>query len=139
MRVRRLTWVGTRTAKFDETKEFFGSVLGLSLAWDAPGVAMFRLPGGEHDYVELGSIDDPYTAYMTTGPVPGFLVDSVVEAHDELVAAGVEIVEPIRWMKDVEPAMVETQPKLAEYAWFAFRAPDGNIYNCTQGSQAVVE
>ena len=137
MQVRRLSWVGTRTANFSDTKDFFGAVLGLTLVAEDTAYAMFQLPSGEHDYVEVSAADDPYAAHMTTGPAPGFLVDDVKQALDDLETAGVEIVEPIRWMADVEPALVEANPTLAEYAWFAFRAPDGNVYGCMQGSPAV--
>jgi catechol 2,3-dioxygenase-like lactoylglutathione lyase family enzyme len=139
MHVRRLSWVGTRTTNFGETKDFFRAVLGLKLVTEESAFAMFQLPGGEHDYVELFGIDDPDAAYMTTGPVPGFLVDDVVQARKELEASGVEMVEPLRWMVDVDPALVEAKPRLAEYGWFAFRGPDGNVYNCMQGSLAIAE
>ncbi len=134
--VRRLCWIGTRTEIFSETKDFFGRVLGLPIVLDEPEAAMFQLPSGEHDYFEVASVDDPYTAYLTTGPAPGFLVDDIVEAREELEAAGIEIVEPVRWMADVEPALVEANPKLVDYGWFAFRAPDGNVYGCVQGASA---
>ena len=137
MQVRRLSWVGTRTANFSDTRDFFGAVLGLTLVAEDTGYAMFQLPSGEHDYVEVSAAEDPYSAYMTTGPAPGFLVDDVKQALEDMEAAGVEIVEPIRWMVDVEPALVEANPTLVEYAWFAFRAPDGNVYGCMQGSPAV--
>jgi catechol 2,3-dioxygenase-like lactoylglutathione lyase family enzyme len=132
--VRRLCWIGTRTENFSEMKDFCGRVLGLPVVLDEPAAAMFQLPGGEHDYLEVGGLDDPYTAYITTGPVPGFLVDDIVEAREELETAGIEIVEPVRWMADVAPALVEANPKFVGYGWFAFRAPDGNVYGCVQGS-----
>jgi catechol 2,3-dioxygenase-like lactoylglutathione lyase family enzyme len=139
MQVRRLSWVGTRTTNFDQTKAFFGAVLGLNLVTEAPGFAMFQLPGGEHDYVEVFASDDPDAAYMTTGPVPGFLVDDVVTARTELEAEGFEMVEPLRWMVDVDPDLVEATPRLADYGWFAFRGPDGHVYNVMQGSTAIGE
>jgi len=69
---------------------------------------------------------------MTTGPVPGLLVDDLVQARTELEAAEAEMLEPIRWMVDVDPALVEANPKLAGYCWFNFRGPDGNVYCCIQ-------
>jgi catechol 2,3-dioxygenase-like lactoylglutathione lyase family enzyme len=137
MNVRRLSWVGTRTSNFDETKDFFGAVLALKLVSEEPGFAMFQLPGGKYDYFEVFASDNPEAAYMTTGPVPGFLVDDVVQAQKELEALGLEMVEPLRWMADVDPALVEATPRLSEYGWFAFRGPDGNVYNCMQGAQAT--
>ena len=128
MQVRRLSWLGTRTHKYDETRDFFSDVLGLALMMEEPGFAMFQLPAGEHDYVEVFSADDPEVAFMTTGPVAGLLVDDVVEARAELEAAGVEMLEPIRWSQRIDG-----------YGWFQFRGPDGNVYGCMQGSRAVVE
>ena len=138
MHVRRLSWVGTRTANFAQTTHFFGAVLGLKVVTEEPGFAMFQLPEGEHDYVEVFAADNPEAAYMASGPVPGFLVDDVVQARAELEALGVEMVEPLRWMIDVDPGLVAATPRLADYGWFAFRGPDGNVYNCMQGSTAGV-
>ena len=132
--VRRLSWVGTRTDRFSETRDFFGEVLGLPLVTESPGFAMFQLPGG---YLEVfaagGEQDEPV---MTTGPVPGFLVDDIAQARSELEAAGLEMLEPIRWMTDVDPELVEARPAFTNYAWFQFRGPDGHVYCCNQGTPA---
>lgn len=128
MDVRRLSWLGTRTENYRETRDFFADVLGLRLVMEEPGFAMFELPGGEHDYVEVFDANDPDLAFMTTGPVAGFLVDDVVHAREELETAGVELLEPTRWSQRIEG-----------YGWFQFRGPDGNVYGCMQGSRAVVD
>jgi hypothetical protein len=58
---------------------------------------MFQLPdGGPHDYVELFGMNDPDAAYMTTGPVPGFLVDDVVQGRKELPYG--------EWIDEADPA-----------------------------------
>jgi len=132
VRVRRLSWLGTRTENYTETRDFFGGVLGLTLVREEPGFAMFRLPSGEHDFVEVFGVDDPEVTFMTTGPVPGLLVDDVVQARKELEAAEVEMLEPIRWLRNY-PGFEEN----ADYGWFNFRGPDGNVYCCIQGSRAV--
>ena len=46
-------------------------------------------------------------------------------------AANVEILGPIKWMRDY--------PGFEEVSEFNFRGPDGNVYNCMQGSPAVGE
>lgn len=127
MDVKRLSWLGTRTAKFDETKVFFRDVLGLSLVAEEPDFAMLRLPGGDHDYVEVFGPSDPDTTFYTTGPVAGFLVDDVEQARAELEAAGIELIGSIEWSARVE-----------NYGWFSFRGPDGNVYGVMQGSRAVL-
>lgn len=132
MQVRRLSWLGTRTENYDQTRDFFGGVLGLTLVAEEPGLAMFQLPGGEHDYVEVFDATNPEAPFMTTGPVPGFLVDDVVQAREELEAAGVEMLEPIRWLRDY-PGFEE----ITDYGWFQFHGPDGSVYCCMQGSRAV--
>jgi catechol 2,3-dioxygenase-like lactoylglutathione lyase family enzyme len=136
VQIRRLSWVGTRTQEFASTKQFFGGVLGLPLITEEPGFAMFQLPGGLHDYVEVFAVEYPDVEFMTTGPVPGFIVDDVVQARTELEAAGLEMLEPIQWMADVDAPLVDAQPDLAGYGWFQFRGPDGNVYCCTQDQPA---
>lgn len=134
LQVRRLTWLGTRTGKYRETTEFFGRVLGLSQVAEEPGLTMFRLPGGEHDYIEVFDVAHPEASLMTTGPVAGFLVDDVVHARKELEAEGIEMLGEVEWLSDV-PGF----EAIADYGWFTFRGPDGNVYNCTQGSPAIAE
>lgn len=128
MKVRRLAWLGMRTESYRETKEFFGDVLGLKLVVEDPGVAVFQLPSGEHDFIEVLDVDDPDSAFMTTGPVPGLLVEDVVEARRELEAAGLEMLEPIRWWEFPGSDL----PEIPGYGWFNFRGPDGNVYCCVQ-------
>jgi len=63
-----------------------------------------------------------HNPHFTTGPVPGILVDDVDAATEELRAVDVPIVfGPIRGEGDDDEA------------WVHFRAPDGNIYEITQG------
>jgi hypothetical protein len=56
--------------------------------------------------------------FATTGPIPGFLVDDVEGAMDELRSAGVELLGSGRWHDD---------------AWQHFRAPDGFVYEVKSG------
>ena len=92
-------------------------------------------PGlGEHDYVEVFDVANPEVPFMTTGPVAGFLVDDVVRAREELEAEGVEMLGEVEWLRDI-PGF----EGVVDYGWFTFRAPDGNVYNCTQGSRAITD
>jgi predicted enzyme related to lactoylglutathione lyase len=72
--------------------------------------------------------DDPDSAFeaatYTTGPVAGFVVDDVVAARAEIVAAGTEILDEIQWSSRREG-----------YGWFHFRAPDDNVFGLMQGSE----
>jgi catechol 2,3-dioxygenase-like lactoylglutathione lyase family enzyme len=130
MQVQRISWLGTRTEQFEATKAFFANVLGLPVVHEEPGFAAFQLPTGEHDLVEVFGVDDPEVAFMTTGPVPGFHVADVANARRELEEAGIEMLEPISWLRDYDGFEDAT-----DYAWFSFRGPDGNAYACIQGSR----
>jgi catechol 2,3-dioxygenase-like lactoylglutathione lyase family enzyme len=126
--VKRLAWLGTRTERSNETTAFFRDTLGLSVVHEEPGFAMLRLPGGDHDYVEVFATDDPDVAFYNTGPVVGFLVDDVDQARAELEAAGVELI-----------GSIERSSRIEGYGWFHFRGPDGNVYGVLQGTRAVLE
>ena len=127
MKVRRLCWLGTRTEAFDETTAFFRDVLGLSLGYEEPGFAMFALPAADRDYVEVFSTERKDLAMSyTTGPVVGLLVDDIVEAREELAAAGVELIDEI-----------QSPQTMVGYSWFHIRGPDGNVYAIVEGSSAL--
>ena len=128
MQVKRLGWLGTRTGRFDETTRFFRDVLGLEIFYEEPGFGMYRLPGADHDYVEVFGDGDPDVAFYTTGPVVGLVVDDIVSARDELSAAGVELIGDVTWSSQVEG-----------YGWFHFRGPDGNVYGMLQGTSPVAD
>jgi catechol 2,3-dioxygenase-like lactoylglutathione lyase family enzyme len=127
MNVRRLCWLGTRTEAFDETTAFFRDVLGMSLAYEESGFAMFALSSADRDYVEVFSTDraDLATSY-STAPVVGLLVDDIVEAREELATAGVELIDEI-----------QSPETMDGYRWFHFRGPDGNVYAIVEGSSSL--
>ena len=128
MKVKRLGWLGTRTQRFEDMRRFLQEVMGLALVNEEPDFAMFRLPGGTRDFVEvIGPSDTDYTFY-TTGPVVGFVVEDLEGARAEMEAAGVELIGPLTWAKTLEG-----------YGWFHFRGPDGNVYGVLQGTEAVAE
>ena len=128
MKVTRLGWLGTRTGRFDETTSFFRDVLGLAVEREEDGFGMYRLPGGDRDYVEIFAEDDPDVDFYSTGPVVGLVVDDLVEARGALAEAGIELIGAITW-----------SPRQEGYGWFHFRGPDGNVYGMLQGTRAVAD
>ncbi|HLX34080.1 MAG TPA: VOC family protein [Candidatus Limnocylindrales bacterium] len=128
MRVQRLGWLTTYTDRYEETRQFFAEVLGLPIEVDEPTFAQLAMSDADHDYVEVLSVDDPDSAFEAQhhafGYVTGFVVDDVVAARAELVAAGVEILDEIHW-----------STRRPGYGWFHFRAPDGRVYGLMEGSR----
>lgn len=99
--------------------DFLEGTLGLARSHHADDTWVLGLPDGAK--AEVFGPRSPYNDHFTTAPVVGFLVDDVASATEELRAAGVPIVDgPVYAEEDI--------------AWVHFRAPDGNIYELTQGS-----
>lgn len=123
MKVTRMTWLGLRATDFDATSDFFERILGLPRLDGGPDFAMFALPAGTNDWVEIyGSrSDDPGAPFYGTAPVVGFAVDNLIAARAEIAAAGLELLDEIGWSS-----------RVPGYGWFHFRAPDGNIYVLVQ-------
>jgi predicted enzyme related to lactoylglutathione lyase len=117
MEIKRLSWLGIRTDRFEEMTSFLERALGLRKEIAEPGRAMYRLPIG--DPVDVFDVGDERYQHFTTGPVVGFLVDDVDAAAAELKAAGGELVGPVH--------------RGDGFVWAHFRAPDGNLYEL-QGS-----
>jgi catechol 2,3-dioxygenase-like lactoylglutathione lyase family enzyme len=119
MNLRKIGWLGTRTDQPELMADLFGKVLGIRFSHRSADDWVFQLPDGSKVEVFGPRSDNPH---FTTGPVPGFLVDNVEAATEELRAAGIPIVSgPIRWEGE------------GDVAWVHFRGPDGNIYEITQG------
>jgi catechol 2,3-dioxygenase-like lactoylglutathione lyase family enzyme len=100
--------------------DFLENTLGLAPEHSGEGQWVFSLPDGAK--AEVFSSDSPHNAHFGTAPVAGFYVDDVRRAAEELRAAGIEI---------VNGPVVEDD---GDAAWVHFRAPDGNLYELTQGS-----
>lgn len=115
MEVIGLSWVGTRTERFEETARFFGEVLGIERDDERPGFVSFKTPRG--DKVEVFDLDESEHGFMITGPAVGFACTDVDSARSELEAAGIEFMAPTR--------------AEGEFRWAHFRGPDGNIYEIT--------
>ena len=124
MEVKRLSWLGIRTARLAETSAFVRDVLGLPVVYEGPGFAMFKLPSGTHDYVEIFGSDSKEGSFYTTGPVVGLLVDDLELAQAEMEAAGLEVLD----------AEIQSVSSIEGYRWFHFRGPDGNVYALVEGS-----
>ena len=115
MEVTGLSWVGTRTERFEETARFFGEVMGIERDEEQPGFVSFKTPRG--DKVEVFDTDESEHGFMTTGPAVGFAVTDIDDARSELEAAGIEFMEPTQ--------------RQGDFQWAHFRGPDGNIYEIT--------
>ena len=96
------------------------ATLGLTLEHAAEGQWVFSLADGSK--VEVFSSESPHNRHFERGPVAGFYVDDVAAASAELREAGIEIVHGPVFADD------------GDAAWVHFRAPDGNLYELTQGS-----
>ncbi len=116
MHVKGLSWMGVKTAKFDELSHFFRQVLGLSAIQEEQDFVVFQLPN--KDLVEIFGPDGPDTDFEPDSPVCGFLVEDIEQARQELLQAGVELLGPLQRMPD-------------GYAWQNFRGPNGSVYELT--------
>jgi catechol 2,3-dioxygenase-like lactoylglutathione lyase family enzyme len=114
MKVRKLGWLGIRTAEYEQTVAFFRDVLGLRVRCAEPDFAMFQLPDGAK--VEVFGPESQHNRHFD-GPVVGFLVDDVGAGAVQLAAAGTEVYPVLREGRD---------------AWVHFRAPDGHLYELTE-------
>jgi catechol 2,3-dioxygenase-like lactoylglutathione lyase family enzyme len=112
LEITHLAWVGTRTAQYEATLDFFSRVLGLEVAEDLPELTEYRLPDGAAVEVFLpGTVMDH--PHFSTGPVPGFGVKDLDTAVEALRARNVRLLGL----------------KLGEAGgWAHFRAPDGCVY-----------
>ena len=118
MKVLRIAWLGTRTDRAPSIAKFLETTMGLQLDRAADDTWVFVLPGGGK--VEVFGPTDSESDHFKTGPVAGFLVEDVATATVELREAGIEILSGPTFVED-------------DIAWVHFRAPDGNVYELTQG------
>jgi hypothetical protein len=112
MRVKGIVWLGMRTERFDEMRDFFLEITGVAPR-DDPGLAVFDL--ASRDRIEV--FDTTAGESYMDAPVVGFLVEDVAVARAELESRGIEFIGPIRTG--------------AGSSWSHFRAPDGNVYELT--------
>ncbi len=117
--IKGLSWIGTRTERYRELVAFYRDAMGLAVDHEEGDFIVFKLPDGSK--VEVFGPSDREHEYFDTGPVPGFEVDQIESARERLEAGGAQFIGPIHhWEPTGE-------------AWSHFRAPDGNVYELTQG------
>jgi catechol 2,3-dioxygenase-like lactoylglutathione lyase family enzyme len=137
VQVRRVCFVGVRTAHFDATVACIRDVLGFEQAFANSGWAGFMLGSGQRDLLEVfsdGEHDErlfPASA-VPSGVVIAFAVDDVVGARAELAAAGVELIGDVVWAEELF-----RNPQHAGYGWCFFKMPDGNVYALQQDGLAT--
>jgi catechol 2,3-dioxygenase-like lactoylglutathione lyase family enzyme len=108
----RLAWLGIRADEYEQTLRLFRDVLGLETAFEEPGTVELSLPDGAR--VQLFARGHRYhEAFAGSGPVPLFEVDDLDEADRLLREEGLE---------------VGPREQDANWEWFDFRGPDGNLY-----------
>ena len=120
MHVRRITWLGVRTDQPSAMVAFLQTTLGLTLQHADAGQWVFSLPDGSK--AEVFSSESSQNEHFERAPVAGFYVDDVAAATEELREANIEIVHGPIFAAD------------EGIAWVHFRAPDGNLYELTEGS-----
>ena len=111
MQIKGLSWLGTRTANFDEMVSFAKNVLDLKVTMEEPGMAFFELANG--DQFEVFSAEHDGGGHPAAGVAGAFAVVDVEAARAELLAAGADVGE-------IQTAM--------DYTWAYFTAPDENAY-----------
>ena len=126
MHIRRISFLGVRTANFDAMTTFVRDVLGLPMSQPDRDWAIFGLESGKRDYFEIygpGHSDERLMTAVSDGPIAAFAVDDLLQARAELEAAGAEMVSEVIWASDLFG-----NAGYEGFGWFFFRAPDGNVY-----------
>jgi hypothetical protein len=111
-----VVWLGVFPERFEETERFFRDVVGLREADRDQDVTQLQTDRG--DIVELFRPHARYE-FAGTGSIPGFLVDDVPAAADDLRRSSTELLGEAGGWED--------------HSWQHFRAPDGNVYEVTAG------
>ncbi len=121
MQVKGLSWLGLRTAQFDEMVTFFRDVMGMQPFRDEPEIIGFQLTDGTQ--MELYCPEEEFHSFFTTGPVVAFHVDDVEAARTTMEAAGIEFIGPIQ--------------RTGNTSWNHFRAPDGTVFEIMSKSEDI--
>lgn len=110
--VRGFGWAGVQTARYDAMRAFLLDTLELAVVEEESGLAEFQFPNG-HVFEIFRPGSDYDHPHLTTGPMPGLLVEDLDRAEAALRSAGIEVLQRRRY----GPA-----------GWSHFRAPDGSVY-----------
>jgi predicted enzyme related to lactoylglutathione lyase len=116
MRVKGLVWLGIPAGDYAAAVRFFGTTLGLEVAFDEGNTV--ELAAGNGDRIQIfGPGHRYFEFYRRQGAsiVPLLEVEDLDQASAELVRGGAELLG--------EPESDGT------WTWLAFRAPDGNIHS----------
>jgi catechol 2,3-dioxygenase-like lactoylglutathione lyase family enzyme len=120
MRVKGIVWVGAATEDLAASASFFSSILGLEVLTNVPGFVRLTTENG--DRIELFGPDSAEHDELGTGPVAGFWVDDLDEAHSELLKANTDGVTDFYTGPD-------------GHRWFYFRDPGGVFYELCEHPQ----
>ena len=115
-----ITWhaVVVEADQYDAQKSFMINTYGISRAMEMDGMSVFYLPNG--DVFELYTPPTVMPWGLNDGVAFGFRVDDVVEASEQLAAAGAELLGEIARFPEYQ------------YAWRHFRGIDGRIYGINE-------
>lgn len=116
-----IVWLGVRTKKFEELVDFYQNKMGLPVAHEAPGFRALNLANGDRLEIfseEYKSENGNDYKYFSTGPVVGFLVDSIEDTKAEMEAEGIEFIGSIG--------------EGGKSRWIHFKGVDGNTYELKQ-------
>ncbi len=121
MQVKGLSWLGLRTAQFEEMMILFRDVMGMQFIRDEPEIAGFQMADGMQ--MEIYRPEEEFHSFFTTGPVVAFHVDNVDVARTTMEAAGIEFIGPIQ--------------RAGNTSWNHFRAPDGTVFEIMSRSDDI--
>jgi len=113
MKVTRLSWIGTKTRRFDRMNTFYRDVLSLQAVSIDDESGRFKLDDGTEVHV-YGTRDQDHD-FFGSGPVVAFEVDDFAAARARLLGAGTEFI-------------YEEPRRASGRIWQHFIAPDGNVY-----------
>lgn len=115
MRVKGISWVGVKTDRYRDMREFFMGPLGLPAVHEAKDFTVFQLPGGDKLEIFGPDADHPAEQFSSNHVVASLLVEDIEEAVAELRDAGIEL---IGLRGDGGNG----------YFWQHFRTPDGKVF-----------
>ena len=121
MQVKGLSWLGLRTAQFEEMVTFFRDVMGMQSIRNEQEIAGFQMTDGTQ--MELYRPEEEFHSFFATGPVVAFRVDDVDAARTVMEAAGIEFVGPIQ--------------RAGNTSWNHFLAPDGTVFEISSRSDNI--
>lgn len=108
-----ISWLGVKTKKFEEMKNFYQNMLGLSMAFESKGFCAFKADNG--DTFEIFNEEVNEYPHFTSAPVAGFQVDDIYIVKENMERDGIEFIGD-----------VGGNPERS--LWAHFRGPDENMY-----------